>query len=89
MNRDILTISGLNKPQGFFSGGTAMLSNGKLYQIKSNENANIILKEGHNYDVNVDSDVVLTPGCDKKFITCCNKYDNAVNFRGEPFIPWR
>lgn len=25
--------------------------------------------------------------CDKKFITCCNKFNNAVNFRGEPFIP--
>lgn len=25
--------------------------------------------------------------CDKRFITCCNKFNNAVNFRGEPFIP--
>lgn len=25
--------------------------------------------------------------CDKKFITCCNKFNNAVNFSGEPFIP--
>ncbi len=25
--------------------------------------------------------------CDKKFITCCNKFNNAINFRGEPFIP--
>ncbi len=25
--------------------------------------------------------------CDKSFRMCCNKYDNAVNFRGEPFIP--
>ena len=31
--------------------------------------------------------VLLTLGCDKKFATCCNKFDNAVNFRGEPFIP--
>jgi len=25
--------------------------------------------------------------CDKNFVTCCNKFNNAVNFRGEPFIP--
>ncbi len=25
--------------------------------------------------------------CDKSFATCCNRYNNAVNFRGEPFIP--
>ena len=31
--------------------------------------------------------VTLTAGCDKKFITCCNKFNNAVNFRGEPSIP--
>jgi hypothetical protein len=24
--------------------------------------------------------------CDKKFITCCNTFNNGVNFRGEPFI---
>ena len=27
-------------------------------------------------------------GCDKSFRMCCNKYNNAVNFRGEPFIPY-
>ncbi len=25
--------------------------------------------------------------CDKKLATCSQQYDNAVNFRGEPFIP--
>lgn len=25
--------------------------------------------------------------CDKSFTMCCNKYNNAINFRGEPFIP--
>ena len=25
--------------------------------------------------------------CNKKFITCCNQFNNAVNFRGEPLIP--
>ncbi len=26
--------------------------------------------------------------CDKTFRMCCIKYNNAVNFRGEPFIPY-
>jgi hypothetical protein len=25
--------------------------------------------------------------CDKTFLMCCNKFNNAINFRGEPFIP--
>jgi len=29
----------------------------------------------------------LTAGCDKKFSTCCEQYNNALNFRGEPHIP--
>jgi hypothetical protein len=31
--------------------------------------------------------IYLMSSCDKTFITCCNKFNNAVNFRGEPFIP--
>lgn len=27
------------------------------------------------------------PGCDKRITTCSNKFTNAINFRGEPFIP--
>lgn len=30
--------------------------------------------------------IELITGCDKNFITCCNKFNNAVNFRGEPYI---
>lgn len=29
----------------------------------------------------------LTLGCDKKFATCASKFGNAINFRGEPFVP--
>ena len=25
--------------------------------------------------------------CDKSYSMCCNKYKNAINFRGEPFLP--
>jgi uncharacterized phage protein (TIGR02218 family) len=32
-------------------------------------------------------DYSLSPGCDKRLATCIARYDNAVNFRGEPGIP--
>ncbi len=28
----------------------------------------------------------IIAGCDKRLRTCCDKFDNAINFRGEPFI---
>jgi uncharacterized phage protein (TIGR02218 family) len=30
---------------------------------------------------------IVTAGCDKRFATCREKFDNAVNFRGFPHIP--
>ena len=29
----------------------------------------------------------IWPGCDKRFATCRDKFDNVVNFRGEPHVP--
>lgn len=29
----------------------------------------------------------LYPGCDKRLATCRDRFDNILNFRGEPFIP--
>ena len=31
--------------------------------------------------------VELREGCDKRFETCVARFDNAVNFRGEPHLP--
>ena len=30
---------------------------------------------------------LLTQGCDKRLATCSGRFANAVNFRGEPFLP--
>lgn len=39
------------------------------------------------YKINVGDEFIITSGCDKQFSTCCERYDNAINFRGEPAIP--
>lgn len=31
--------------------------------------------------------IELREGCDKTFATCCARFDNALNFRGEPHVP--
>jgi uncharacterized phage protein (TIGR02218 family) len=31
--------------------------------------------------------VELREGCDKRFETCTSRFQNAVNFRGEPHLP--
>lgn len=37
--------------------------------------------------VAVGDRIELREGCDKRFATCCDRFDNAINFRGEPHLP--
>lgn len=39
------------------------------------------------YNIQVGDTFTVFVGCDRKFETCRDKFDNANNFRGEPFIP--
>ena len=39
------------------------------------------------YDIEVDDEFTVTWGCDKAIATCKNRFDNIVNFRGEPYVP--
>lgn len=38
-------------------------------------------------DIQVGDELRLYPGCDKTLATCRDKFDNVINFRGEPFVP--
>ncbi|MDD3370759.1 MAG: DUF2163 domain-containing protein [Alphaproteobacteria bacterium] len=38
-------------------------------------------------DIAVGDGYSVQPGCDKAFSTCCSKFSNAANFRGEPHVP--
>jgi uncharacterized phage protein (TIGR02218 family) len=39
------------------------------------------------HPVEVGNTVLLTPGCDKSFVTCREKFNNGVNFQGFPHMP--
>ncbi|WPX96865.1 phage BR0599 family protein [Candidatus Bandiella euplotis] len=36
--------------------------------------------------LNVNDQYEITAGCDKSFTKCVKKFNNAINFRGEPHI---
>jgi len=38
-------------------------------------------------EIAVGDGYAIQPGCDKSFSNCCSRYNNAVNFRGEPHVP--
>lgn len=39
------------------------------------------------YPAAVGTRVLLTEGCDKQMATCSARFGNAINFRGEPYLP--
>ena len=81
-----IRISGCSKPDGFYANGKARFDNGISYDILEYRDSNILLSMVP-CDIKNQIKVILTPGCDKNITTCCNNYGNAINFRGEPFMP--
>jgi uncharacterized phage protein (TIGR02218 family) len=39
------------------------------------------------YAIQIGDTYELSPGCDKRLSTCRDRWDNVVNFRGEPHVP--
>jgi len=39
------------------------------------------------FAIQVGDKLKLYPGCDKRKSTCITKFDNIINFRGEPYVP--
>lgn len=86
-NRNIKLLN-MDRENGYYTGGDAKLIGSNFgAKILSNFNANIQIDRIISDDLKNLSKIMLTAGCDKSFITCCNKFNNAVNFRGEPFVP--
>jgi uncharacterized phage protein (TIGR02218 family) len=73
-------------PDGYFE-DLECIYNNVTYKILGSHNGNIILEhnlENHN---DYSTEITIVNGCDKNFSSCCNKFKNAINFRGEPHIP--
>ena len=83
-----LEVSKITQDTGYFIGGDACFEGSGFSSKILNTIGNIIQLDRVIPDnIKHYKTVILTAGCDKKFITCCNKFNNAVNFRGEPSIP--
>ena len=86
IEKDIVKISSCTRPDGFFDGGRIIFNDGSSYEIRSHAKHSLVLTK--NCISIAPARVTLIPSCDKNFVTCCNRYKNAVNFRGEPRIPF-
>lgn len=85
------TDSARTQVDGYFDYGiVTMLSganNGAVREIKRFEEKRFILAEPFTNVLGIGDSYQAIAGCDKRFDTCSARFNNAVNFRGEPHVP--
>lgn len=82
-------------PEGspWFLGGAVLWTSGANTGVRAEikawtpESATVALYLAPTFPVEVGDGLTLEAGCDKRRLTCVGKFDNIVNFRGEPYIP--
>ena len=90
-SRQKFTAAALTDEIGYYNYGvvkfTSGLNNGLAMEVKEYRNGTLTLALPMAYDIAFSDTIEIWAGCDKSFATCCNKFSNASNFRGEPHIP--
>jgi uncharacterized phage protein (TIGR02218 family) len=80
-----------SRASGFFALGQARATSGAnsgfSARIEAHEGAGITLALAPATPLAVGDTLTLTAGCDKRFATCRDRFANALNFRGFPYIP--
>jgi len=81
----------IEKPNDYFENGIIEFLDGNNVQqkieIKQFNNGVFMLFTEPPYKLAIGDTFKAIAGCDKRFETCCDKFNNAINFRGEPHLP--
>lgn len=87
----IFTSNALTQAAGYFTGGqitwTSGNNNGLKMEVKEFANKQVVLAQAMPYAIQVGNSFQIVAGCDKTHQTCISKFNNIINFRGEPFVP--
>ncbi len=87
------TLDGAPTLDGWFNGGaltfTSGANAGKTTEVKSwtasSGRFELFLAVG--YAIAIGDSFTVYPGCDKRLDTCVSRFNNVLNFRGEPYVP--
>lgn len=91
-----LRDSSRSETTGLFNSGTITFTNGannglsmevKEYNYTSGTGGQIILALPMPFSIAPGDTYSMIKGCDKTLSTCFTRYNNVVNFRGEPNVP--
>ena len=90
-SRQVFISNSMTQAAGYFSSGEVRwltgANAGRRMEIKefANKQFTLVLPMPNNIAVGDTFNAIA--GCDKTFNSCFSKFSNAVNFRGEPYVP--
>jgi uncharacterized phage protein (TIGR02218 family) len=83
--------SAREEPDGYFNQGTLLftsgINSGRKYMIEEFRENKVSLNAVVDLKIFEGDTYLITVGCDKSIACCTSKFQNAINFRGEPYIP--
>lgn len=81
----------ISKPAGYFAYGVLKFLDGQnqniLLDVQQFTSGHFTLMSEPPYGIMAGDRFEVLAGCDKKFSTCAERFDNGLNFRGEPHLP--
>jgi uncharacterized phage protein (TIGR02218 family) len=87
----VIASPSLTQAAGYFDYGlisfTTGANTGYSMEVQTYTPGVVNLFASMPYPVAAGDVFTLSPGCDRHFATCHTRFNNAVNFRGEPFLP--
>lgn len=90
-DRRTLADAARTEAAGYFDFGlltwTSGANDGLAMEVRSSSTGTIELQLPMPFAVASGDAYSLTPGCDGLFATCRDRFDNVINFRGEPHVP--
>lgn len=60
---------------------------GTLFRIRATQDDWLVLDRALSTGTKIGMRIILKEGCDHTLATCAQRFDNAINFQGEPFMP--
>lgn len=89
--KTLITSPALVQAAGYFDYGlitfTSGSNSGYSMEVHQYTPGELQLFQPLPYGANVGDTFNLSPGCDRHFGTCITRFNNAINFRGEPHLP--
>lgn len=91
LTSQMILTTDLSQDSGYFTNGVIEwltgANTGLKQEIKEYTNKQLVLALAMPNTIRIGDTFKIRAGCDKKIQACIDRFNNAINFRGEPYLP--